>query len=52
MLQDLFLIDALSSASWEKKQKKKRKKKQLGAFFRARGQTHLCGCAMQDLRGC
>jgi hypothetical protein len=36
MLQSLILIDALSSACWEKKKKKKekkRKKKWLGAFF-------------------
>jgi hypothetical protein len=46
MSQNLILIDALSSACWEKKGKIK---KQLEGFFpRAGGCTCLAGCAVQD----
>jgi hypothetical protein len=51
MLQSLILIDALSSACWEKKKKKKEKRP--GAFFPwVRGQTQLSGYARQDIHSC
>jgi hypothetical protein len=51
MLQSLILTDALSSTCWEKEKKKKREA--VGGFFpRARGLTHLAGCARRDFHGC
>jgi hypothetical protein len=51
MSQSLILIDALSSACWEKQRKMKRE--MAGGFFpRARGQTHLAGFTVLLLRGC
>jgi hypothetical protein len=53
MLQNLILIDALSSACWEKKRKKKKTKKRemTGGLF-SQGQTCLAGCTVQDFCGC
>jgi hypothetical protein len=53
MSQVLILIDALSSACWEKKEKKKRERERevvRGFSPRPRGQTCLAGCAVWALR--
>jgi hypothetical protein len=53
MLQSLILIDALSSACWEKKREGgKKKKRETARGFLSQGQTHLAGCAMWDFHGC
>jgi hypothetical protein len=49
MLQSLILIDALSSAFWEKKKKKKDRNARV--LF-SKGQTCLAGCAMWCFHGC
>jgi hypothetical protein len=49
----LILIDALSSACWEKNKKEiknRKRKKWLGGYF-SQGQTCIDGCAMQDFHG-
>jgi hypothetical protein len=46
MSQSLILIDALSSACWEKKKKEKEAARDY--FPTARGQTRLAGCAWRD----
>jgi hypothetical protein len=57
--KSLVLIDALSSACWEKikERKKKEKKKEMAGcffffFFNTQGRTCLAGCAVQDFHGC
>jgi hypothetical protein len=54
MLWGLILIDALSSAYWEKKEKKRKKKERevAGGFFSSAGWTCLAVCARWGFHGC
>jgi hypothetical protein len=45
MLQSLILIDAFSSACWEKK------KREVARVFFPQDWTHIAGCATQDFCG-
>jgi hypothetical protein len=48
MSQSLILIDALTSAYWERK---KREREMAGGLF-SQGKTHLVGCVVQNFCSC
>jgi hypothetical protein len=52
MLQSLILIDALSSAYWEKKGEKTEKEREMARGLFSQGQTCLAGCAAWDFCSC
>jgi hypothetical protein len=49
VLQNLILIDVLSSAYWEKE---KTKKREMAGGWVSQGRTCLASCVMWDFHGC